>query len=55
MMDAIYDKGIEKRETKRCWWGGRRFNFNDACEAKKECSKKKGEKSCSKEGKKERF
>ena len=29
-MEKLYEQGIEKREDKKCWWGGRRFNFNEA-------------------------
>ena len=62
LMEKLYEQGIEKREDKKCWWGGRRFNFNNSKEEekqekspkeaspKKEKSKKK-EKKLSKEKK----
>ena len=32
-MEKLYEQGIEKKEDKKCWWGGRRrFNFNEAKE-----------------------
>ena len=51
LMDLIYEKGIEKREDKKCWWG-RRFNFNEPTKEEKEASPKKSpkkEKSAKKE------
>lgn len=34
-MQKLFETGIEKRENKKCWWGGRRFNFNEAKEETK--------------------
>ena len=47
LIELLFEKGIEKKENKRCGWWGRRFNFNDANQgeesptAEKECPKKK--------------
>lgn len=62
LMEKLFETGLEKRENKRkCGWGGRRFNFNEAQvseektenkkerSGKKEKSQKKKEKSFSKD------
>ena len=60
LMQALYDKGIEKKEDKKCWWGGRRFNFSEAGEEavkgspKKDKHSKNKKKSVSKEEKRGR-
>jgi hypothetical protein len=54
LMEKLFEEGIEKREDRKCWWGGRKFNFNDAfqkeeCSFKKDKASPKKEKSASKE------
>lgn len=55
MMEKLYESGLEQRENKRkCWWGGRKFDFNNSQPAEEEKAEKKKEEGVEKKEKKEK-
>lgn len=41
LVQLLKEKG-EKMEERKCWWGGKRFNFNEAEPEEKRCPLKEG-------------